>query len=70
MPIIAIMMPRQPAASPRNGALPDRMATIDMPKTANANSSGEPRNSMTGRRIGIETASRQAPKMPPIIDDM
>ena len=70
VPIIAIMMPRQPAASPRSGALPDRMATIDMPKTANANSSGDPRNSITGRRIGIETASRQAPNTPPIIDDM
>ncbi len=42
-PIMAIMMPRQPAATPRNGALPDKKATIDMPKTENASSSGEPR---------------------------
>jgi hypothetical protein len=42
-PIIAIMMPRQPAAMPRSGALPDSTATIDTPSTENANSSGEPR---------------------------
>ena len=42
-PIMAIMMPRQPAATPRNGALPDSTATIEMPSTENANSSGEPR---------------------------
>jgi hypothetical protein len=42
-PIMAIMMPRQPAAIPRNGALPDSTATMDIPNMAKASSSGDPR---------------------------
>ena len=70
VPIIAIMMPKQPAVSPRSGALPDRTATMDMPSMENASSSGEPMYSMTGRRIGMLIASSSAPKMPPISEDM
>ena len=41
---MAIMTPRQPAGPRRaNGALPDSTATIDMPKTEKASSSGDPR---------------------------
>jgi hypothetical protein len=36
------MTPKQPAARPRSGALPDSTATMEMPNTANASSSGEP----------------------------
>ena len=67
---MAIMTPRQPAVRPRKGALPDRTATIEMPSTEKARSSGEPMNSITGRRIGTEIASSMAPKTPPISDDM
>ena len=70
VPIIAIMMPRQPAVRPRSGALPDSTATIEMPSTEKASSSGEPMNSMTGRRIGMVIASSNAPNTPPISDDM
>jgi hypothetical protein len=41
-PIIAIITPRQPATTPRSGALPLSTATIDMPKTEKASSSGDP----------------------------
>ena len=39
----ASIKPRQPAQTPRSGALPDSTATIDMPKMEKASSSGEPR---------------------------
>ena len=42
-PIMAIMTPRQAAATPRSGALPDSTATMDIPNMENASSSGEPR---------------------------
>ena len=70
VPIIAIMTPKQPAVSPRSGALPDSTATMDMPRMEKASSSGEPMNSITGRRIGMLIASSSAPKMPPISEDM
>ena len=63
-------MPRQPAVIPRSGALPDRIATIEMPSTEKASNSGDPRNSITGRRIGIEIAIRNAPNTPPISEDI
>src|SRR5215470_9060701 len=64
------MMPTQPAVRPRSGALPESTATIDMPRNEKASNSGEPRNNMTGRRIGIETAIRKAPNTPPMSEDM
>ena len=70
VPIIAIMTPRHPTVTPRNGALPDRTATMEMPRMEKASSSGDPMNSMTGRRMGMLIASNSAPKMPPIRDDM
>ena len=70
MPIIAIMTPRQPAVIPRSGALPDKTATIEMPSTEKASNSGDPMNSITGRKIGMLMAINTAPKTPPISDDM
>ncbi len=70
VPIIAIMMPKQPAVIPRKGALPERTATMEMPRTEKASSSGEPMNSITGRRTGMLIASSSAPNIPPISEDM
>jgi hypothetical protein len=41
-PTIDNMTPKQPAARPRSGALPDSTATMERPNTANASNSGEP----------------------------
>jgi hypothetical protein len=67
-PIMAISRPTQAAATPRMGEEPDSTATMDRPNTEKDRSSGDPRYSMTGRRMGMETASSKAPKIPPIID--
>ena len=69
VPIIDSIMPKQAAQTPRSGALPDSVDTIEMPKTEIASSSGEPRYKMTGRKIGRLIPIRNAPKMPPIIAD-
>ena len=55
---------------PRSGALPDSTATMEMPSTEKARSSGDPMNSITGRRIGMLMAISMAPNTPPISDDM
>ena len=52
-PIIEIIRPRPAAVSPLSGARPDSVATIDMPNSVKASSSGEPIESSTGRRIGM-----------------
>jgi hypothetical protein len=70
VPIIAIMTPRHPAVIPRSGALPDSTATMEMPSTEKAKSSGEPMNSITGRKIGMLMAISSAPKTPPMSEDM
>ena len=70
VPIMAIRMPSPAATRPRSGVLPESTATIEMPSAEKASSSGEPRNSMIGRKSGRVTAIRKAPKMPPIMDDM
>ena len=57
VPTSESMMPRQAAARPRSGALPDRIATIEMPKAEKASSCGAPIESMKERRIGTETNS-------------
>ena len=62
-------MPKQAAQTPRSGALPDNVDTIETPKTEIASNSGEPRYRMIGRSIGMLTAISAAPKMPPIIAD-
>ena len=67
-PIIAIIRPSPAAVSPLSGARPDSVATIDMPNKVKAKSSGEPIDSITGRRIGMLTASTTAPTMPPASD--
>ena len=66
---MAIIRPRPAAVSPLSGARPDKVATIDMPNSVKARSSGEPMASMTGRKIGMLTASTMAPTMPPASDD-
>ncbi len=70
VPIIASIRPKQAAASPRSGALPDSEDTIEMPNTAIASSSGEPMNRMIGRSSGSEMPIRKAPNRPPISADM
>ena len=55
---------------PRSGALPESTATMEMPSTEKASSSGEPMNSMTGRRMGMLMAISTAPNTPPISEDM
>ena len=67
---MAIMTPRHPAVIPRSGALPDNTATMEMPSTENARSSGDPMNSITGRRIGMLMPISTAPKTPPMSEDM
>jgi hypothetical protein len=57
------------AGIPRSGALPDNTATMEMPSTAKARSSGDPMNSITGRRIGMLMAISSAPKMLPMSED-
>jgi hypothetical protein len=69
-PTIDSMMPTQPAARPRSGALPDSAATMERPKTANASSSGEPIYSMSGRNMGRLIPMSAAPNRPPISADM
>ena len=66
---MAIIKPRPAAVSPLSGARPDKVATIDMPNSVKASSSGEPIDSMIGRRIGMLTASTMAPTMPPASDE-
>ena len=65
---MATSNPNPAAARPRKGAPPLKTATMERPKTENARSSGDPRYSMTGLRMGIETASNRAPNTPPISD--
>jgi len=67
---MAIMTPSAAAVRPRRGALPDSVATNEMPSTENANSSGDPMYSITGRRIGIHSAISAAPNRPPSSEDM
>ena len=62
---MAIITPKQAAVRPRNGAFPDNTATIDMPRSEKASSSGEPRYRMIGRITGMATAMSRAPKTPP-----
>jgi len=64
-PIIAIIRPSPAAVRPLSGARPESVATIDMPNKVNARSSGEPIDSINGRRIGMLTARTIAPTMPP-----
>ena len=66
---MAIIRPRPAAVSPLSGARPDNVATIDMPNSVKARSSGEPIDSMIGRRIGMLTASTMAPTMPPASEE-
>jgi hypothetical protein len=42
VPIMRSIMPKHAKVSPRSGALPDSVATMEMPNTAMASSSGEP----------------------------
>ena len=42
VPIMRSIMPKHAKVSPRSGALPDKTATIEIPNTAIASSSGEP----------------------------
>ena len=70
VPIIDSIMPKQAAATPRSGALPDSDATIETPNTEIASSSGEPMNRMTGRISGSATAISAAPNRPPISADI
>ena len=67
-PIMSIISPNPAAARPRSGEEPDSTDTMHSPKKANDNNSGDPTASITGRRIGMLTASSMAPKMPPSID--
>ena len=41
-PIIASRMPKQAQVRPRSGVFPDSTATIEIPNTAMARSSGDP----------------------------
>ena len=69
-PIIASIMPKQAAVRPRNGALPARTETIEMPNTARPSNSGEPMNKMRGRMIGSVMPMSTAPNRPPMSADM
>ena len=62
---MAIMRPRPAAVSPLSGARPDSVATIDMPNSVKASSSGEPIDSINGRKIGMLMPSTMAPTTPP-----
>ncbi len=68
-PTIEIMSPSPAAVSPFSGARPDSVATIDMPNSVKANSSGDPMASMIGRSTGMLIAKTMAPTMPPASDD-
>ena len=63
---MATINPKLAAARPRIGVPPLKTATMDNPNTEKANSSGEPRYNITGRRMGILTASSMAPNTPPM----
>ena len=69
-PIIASIMPKQPAVRPRSGELPESTATIEMPNTDSASNSGEPMKRISGRTIGSATAMSTAPKRPPMSADI
>jgi hypothetical protein len=68
-PIIASMTPKQAIVTPFNGALPDRTATVDSPKTDSASISGEPKDSISGRNTGMATAISKEPNRPPNIEE-
>ena len=70
VPIMASIMPKQAQVRPRNGALPDSTATMEMPNTASARSSGEPMKRMNGRITGSVSPISTAPNKPPIMADM
>jgi hypothetical protein len=69
-PTIASIKPNEAAAMPRSGVLPESTATIEMPNTESASSSGEPTASTSGRSSGIDTAISAAPNSPPSSEDM
>jgi hypothetical protein len=68
-PIIETIRPSPAAVNPFSGARPDSVATMDMPNSVKASSSGEPIASSTGRRIGMLSASTTAPIRPPASEE-
>ena len=68
-PTIEIISPSPAAVRPLSGARPDNVATIDMPNSVKASSSGEPIDSISGRSTGMLIASTTAPTMPPASDE-
>jgi hypothetical protein len=51
---------------PLMGWLPESTPTMDMPRTASMNSSGEPKASTSGRAMGMMRVRTAAPIKPPI----
>ena len=65
-PIMLIRMPKQATVTPRNGALPEREATMAIPRVVIAKSSGVPTAKTSGLTIGMVNARTTAPNSPPI----